>query len=650
MELLYVWIHDYKNIHQQGFNFSSEYHIDYDPDTEQLTIEDNPDYIEDFWGERITNMTAIVGENGAGKSTLIDFIFKLQKPYFCQKQQLIIVLPNEVYCSEGINIKIKYETKKWGQPKKISKEGSNPIPSLFKLPIFRYSNTYSYGIPDFNQLDLSTTQAMYQSKQWSDQAYAVQYLSQLTTYEQEEYKKQISFVSELLLNKTYNKGLSILFNEPNQIRINLINDNINFIEKDSPKLIGKLHKFDEAKQYDSEKSTTFLERFYFRFVLGLIIISTNANGFSADSAGLESEIRIINNLFTSPEYFIDKEFIRLYLEHLEELSLTKNIDLAFPYTTEIFESISEFIGSPKFEAYLENNYNLSARIPLLNHKKTIFDLVNIGFATPILKFAWANKNELIHLSSGEQAMLSLMSRVYSAWNLRIQKHDGKDYQTIHIKNTSNIVLLIDEGELGLHPQWQKQYVGNLSKFLNILCNDIKTTFLNSTKQNIQIILTSHSPLILSDFPSDNVIFLEKDKETGFCKVVSGTQKQTFGANIHALLADSFFLQDGTIGTFAMRKIEELIDEIKAIQELTTQKELKEIEAKIELIGEPLLKRKIHTYFKKQSEIPQQRISLDQQIALTQERLKKLQEERAKHPNLKNRNQDKGRGNDQSQNL
>ena len=255
-----------------------------------------------------------------------------------------------------------------------------------------------------------------------------------------------------------------------------------------------------------------------------------------------------------------------------------------------------------------------------------------------LKFDWAANNdfrtesnnlELFKLSSGEQTFLNFFGRIW-------------DVYTNKLSSISNSILLIDEGELTLHPQWQKEFTYNLVQLLNHLPN-IKN-------KTIQVILTSHSPLILSDFPSDNVIFLEKDKETGFCKVVSGTQKQTFGANIHTLLADSFFLQDGTIGTFAMRKIEELIDEIKAIQELTTQKELKEIEAKIKLIGEPLLKRKIHTYFKKQSEIPQQRISLDQQIALTQERLKKLQEERAKHPNLKNRNQDKGRGNDQSQNL
>ena len=55
-------------------------------------------------------------------------------------------------------------------------------------------------------------------------------------------------------------------------------------------------------------------------------------------------------------------------------------------------------------------------------------------------------------------------------------------------------------------------------------------------------------------------------ENGKCIVVDGLKKdKTFGANIHTLLSDSFFLEDGLIGEFAKGKINEIIDFYKRIK-------------------------------------------------------------------------------------
>ncbi len=69
MELVYLWVEEYKNIHKQGFNFSPKFNCDFDGET--LTIKDNVDengnkqYIDDFFGENI-NITAIVGRITVG--------------------------------------------------------------------------------------------------------------------------------------------------------------------------------------------------------------------------------------------------------------------------------------------------------------------------------------------------------------------------------------------------------------------------------------------------------------------------------------------------------------------------------------------------------------------------------------------------------
>lgn len=75
MELLYIWIDSYKNIHRQGFNFSPKYRFDFVPTTFEkdevlggnLTCTENKDFPDNFFDKGISNVTAIVGEMGVGK-------------------------------------------------------------------------------------------------------------------------------------------------------------------------------------------------------------------------------------------------------------------------------------------------------------------------------------------------------------------------------------------------------------------------------------------------------------------------------------------------------------------------------------------------------------------------------------------------------
>jgi predicted ATPase len=73
MELVYLWVEDYKNIQKQGFNFSPRFMCEYDEDTKELKVVDKDEtgefYPKNFFGDNI-NVTAIVGENGSGKSSI----------------------------------------------------------------------------------------------------------------------------------------------------------------------------------------------------------------------------------------------------------------------------------------------------------------------------------------------------------------------------------------------------------------------------------------------------------------------------------------------------------------------------------------------------------------------------------------------------
>jgi predicted ATP-binding protein involved in virulence len=153
------------------------------------------------------------------------------------------------------------------------------------------------------------------------------------------------------------------------------------------------------------------------------------------------------------------------------------------------------------------------------------------------------------MSSGENALLNFFSKLYSFIENNLVE------QSKSLPDKRKYILLLDEADLGFHPVWKKRYVDAILKTLPFFFESLKVI------PNLQIIITTHDPLTLSDLPINNVTFLQKDN--GFCNAISdnGNNKiqKTFGANITDLLAHSFFVDNGLIGDFAKTKIKEVID-------------------------------------------------------------------------------------------
>jgi len=156
-----------------------------------------------------------------------------------------------------------------------------------------------------------------------------------------------------------------------------------------------------------------------------------------------------------------------------------------------------------------------------------------------------------NLSSGEKGLYDLFS-VLNDLNYRIEKNIHKDYGIFNKreKTTNNLLILLDEADLGFHPEWKKKYVNIIQQVIPFIFNN----------KSIQIIITTHDPLTLSDFPNNNIVYLFKNNQK--TEVLDYDSKQrptkTFGANISDLLADSFFVNDGLIGDFAKGSIEKTI--------------------------------------------------------------------------------------------
>jgi hypothetical protein len=95
---------------------------------------------------------------------------------------------------------------------------------------------------------------------------------------------------------------------------------------------------------------------------------------------------------------------------------------------------------------------------------------------------------------------------------------------------------------------------------------------------------------LSDIQSNNIIYLEKNN-TGYCKPVKKILN-TFGANIHTLFKNGFFMSS-TMGEFASSKIKEVISSIDDCDiKDVTEEQKREWLYIINSIGEPLIKNRL----------------------------------------------------------
>ncbi len=120
------------------------------------------------------------------------------------------------------------------------------------------------------------------------------------------------------------------------------------------------------------------------------------------------------------------------------------------------------------------------------------------------------------LSSGEVNRISLL-------------HGLKE--KLSFCNNMHPLVLFDEADTTFHPEWQRNLIADIHSIVT------------ASKCDPQVVIASHSPLILSDMLSDKVLALQKGH----------VRLNTFAANIHELLADSFFLRN-TIGELAKTKI------------------------------------------------------------------------------------------------
>jgi hypothetical protein len=569
MELVYLWVDNYKNIEKQGFNFSGQYRCEYNPDINELTIDKNKKYVHIFPNN--INVTAIIGKNGVGKSAILEILNSGNDGIFLifYKQDSDEFLFHQIKISGFQTQNIK-SSEILNKPIKVGWYNENltsfPLSTVFYTNIVNnrtdemyYGDevaTHKKNISTGYLIHKTNKHLMEMSPKENCPFPFVSFYNQFKIAQSEDVKFAIDYLK--------NTNHSLPFTTPK----NLIIEINSRLLKDSRFMNKYTHE--GIKDFElGQNSINYLKRAIIYNFLDYQILNNgnlpNQNEFIklADEECLYDEkIQDIDNLYKAFDAKFNKIFPFKYdFGHTELL-----------FFKEYFNTANEFLKI--CEQIFDREHGRLVYCSIEKMRNDFIELYQklITAGLPFLTFTFSP-----HLSSGEENFLYMFARFYGASKTRMSNDQLED----------NILFCIDEGELTLHPDWQKQYIKYWVDFLSD----------NFQEYNIHLVLTSHSPFILSDIPKENVIFLENGEQ----KYPFKNSEQTFGANIHTLLSHGFFMADGLMGEFAKSKINDVYDFLSNPNTQTnlTQTKAQEI---INLIGEPLIKRQLEDIYNKKFKI------------------------------------------------
>jgi len=503
MELVYLWVEEYKNIYHQGFNFSPRFKCEYDEKKKELNIIDKEEtgepYPKNFFGENI-NITAIVGENGSGKSSILQCINKILTHEF--KSRDFLDENYDSYLEFTYLLVLRINSKNYYLAEKID---------CNQLEIFHLNLEHFIYFNDNISLDKKFAFDKYQ-------------ISKMIAH---SYRTNIDF-----------KVSSFMY-IPNKILI-------------------KKKKFKEILDELLENNELF---FYDRTL--------------RDPDNYENKYKCreqIKNIWDNETNEYNKFLILFYI--LKEKDLSPHL---FSNINELLKEsiLSEIISEDNFNKYFRE---IKKEINDLDKKEK---LIYIDKYYDFFEFEFSDSlnRHFNLLSHGEKILFGQLLNIY--------------YISTK-KEENNFIFLLDEPEISLHPNWQKSYISEVN------------TLLSKQNKNYALLIGTHSPLLLSDFPKNNVIFLKKDEENGNClNDTDNIDINPFGANIHTLLSHGFFMKDGLMGEFAKNKISKILKflsgenkfidlEVKILPPLKIQNNFfeKNLKPIIEFIGEDFLKEKL----------------------------------------------------------
>lgn len=617
-KLIYIWVNNYKNtIIQQGYQLSPEILIEIEVLSEKKAEDDielsvrmtdnRCNVLKNFYGQNISSVMAFVGKNGSGKTMISRMLLEylpdafttnnsLNNPEFLQllglvsewddrvlyvlyddEKDVVTICPNRVDISNEKELVVEGLEIETIKPDNFSQELSSAVKTgIYLTNVFNPSEFLeSYhkldlgdGVVKFQQTYSPAFFLKHESEEQAKNLYGYhfatdKFIGVIQRYAQE----QMGLLSFAFMNKQAELFLKSYYRIPEKLKNDLHiyqeydleviefgtqAEVIPYINSDGSfnELYQSQNVYDQVlillkRIYISKKEEmgkSVLVKLYFNMLLEVYGV------FYSEYSNIKQEIE---KLFDDKIMDIDVGILNSIKDCLSKSKLQKS-----NWANQISEFIDFLLNSKACAG--QNDWVGETGIRSFDEKEFLswyYDEIikHTSFVKRNLIFRWKPT------SSGEVAIANLFSYLDDAiQNLSIKK------------SNQNVLLILDELDCYLHPKWQQYVVKALFDRLQ-----------EYTKYTFQVVITSHSPIILSDICNGNILKFDKFQ-------AQLETKRTFGADISHLYYDSFFMDEGDIGDFAKQNIRYAIEELKK-KDLMGEEKLLFI---IENIGQDIVREKL----------------------------------------------------------
>ena len=647
MQLVYLWIKDYKNIKELGIPLKISYNESektaYTSSKESITIKLSTTGNYNVFGDNL-NIKTFVGANGSGKSNITTALCSILRSnehydfedYFDNskpEQYCLIYEDNDIYkyisnCKK-VDLYINNNLRKL-------QEGDDLNCGLFK-PFLNIEDDTNLSFPKdvhineiierkiknyfyydrFRMYDTSHTLKNLFRENKTKKFEILSNENEYLIFDHYGYEidivQEFEWINRQLHNKIplYFKRENIQFNRKDDF-VDMLTDSNNFIINKA-----KTDGYHDIKDFADH----VVSNGCFMFMLIKI-----AELFSM-LKGYENIITLTNlkNVLEDMVDFIHNEKAINKILSLNEIDIVKkHRDLRDFYK----EIQTEFEEKIKYNSILNqfrnNNYLIYFSNLIASLVKLEDDLYNGD--SPILKFLETKDGNTFKLKKNflNRVMedvdteanlllnnLGIFRRSYYKSKISDDYYSFYDLSTgeqrllrffadiLSLKGKNVDVYIFDEMDLSWHPEWQRKMVYFVKDFFDKCANNDKN-----------IIFTTHSPFILSDMPAYNVAMLYRDNK-GIANLCDNVPN-SFCANIHDLFNDNFFFNkcDGicTIGEFAKNYINNVKEKLTKIDNfrkfhylkdndiLDFQIFAKNLYNRIMLINEPVIRKSLEKAF------------------------------------------------------
>lgn len=235
-------------------------------------------------------------------------------------------------------------------------------------------------------------------------------------------------------------------------------------------------------------------------------------------------------------WFEDDETDSLYLDYSVNQATKDVFQNNFNSAVELFQALQVLLtlnlysvsDKLKTELYQSNSLYVSETVPSLPSDERIMRI----------KHFWISKKDI-----KEPVLLKSLS-------------DG-EHQLLHtlglcvLFKDTNSLFLLDEPETHFNPQWRANFISRLRQSFGDT---------DRGSHNQEMLITTHTPFLISDSTPDKVLVFNKDKDTGEV-AVSNPEYNTLGASINKITMATFDKRE-TIGGLA----QSLLNAFKASSE------------------------------------------------------------------------------------